>query len=101
MIVEPESGLTINICAVAGLAPIGTTLDMLDNFIKAPANASGLPVTLALPASASYSRHREMAVCTSVAATGAIIAMALALIALLSSLPKKHSSVITKQRRWQ
>jgi hypothetical protein len=62
MIVSPESGLTINIWAVAGLALIGFSLDMSDNFIKAPANASGLPVIPALPASASYSRDRDMAI---------------------------------------
>ena len=89
MIVPPESGLTINIWAVAGLALIGICLAMSDNFSKALANASGLPVTLALPASASYSRDRDMAICTNVAATGAIMATAMVLMALSLSFPKK------------
>lgn len=62
MTVPPERGLTMNIWAVDGLASMGFCLAAVDNFASAPANAKGFPDTLALPASASYSRDLDIAI---------------------------------------
>ena len=87
MIDPSDRGLTINIWAVEGLASMGFCLAALDSFAKALASASGLPESLALPASASYSLDLDMAIWMTVAAIGAIIAMAITLIVA----PDHHS----------
>ena len=90
MIDPPDNGLTMNICAVAGLASMGLTVADLESFARAPASASGFPDTLAAPASASYSLDLDMATWINVAATGAIMATAMVFIMPLSSLPPKN-----------
>ncbi len=58
----PRSGLTMNMCAVAGLALIGTRRDAVSSFLRALANHIGLPQSAAPLASASYSRERDIAI---------------------------------------
>src|SRR3990170_4332009 len=56
-----ENGLMMNMCAVAGLASSGTARDAASIFLSALTRPPGLPAIADPPASASYSREREMA----------------------------------------
>ena len=70
------SGLTMNICAVAGLrSAAGLSICCAAASMRSSAEAShsGRPQISAPPRSASYSRAREIAICTSIAASGARI----------------------------
>ena len=58
----PVNGLMMNMCAVAGEASIGMRLDQDSSFCSPPINGYGEPIYLALAASASYSRDREIAI---------------------------------------
>jgi len=60
--VEIDRGVTMNMCAVAGFASSGTACDATSSFLSALTSPSGLPAISAPPASASYSRDREIAV---------------------------------------
>ena len=51
----------MNMCAVAGLASIGTRRDAASIFRSASASPYGLPAICAPPASAANSRDREIA----------------------------------------
>ena len=68
---ETDQGLMMNMCAVAGLASSGTARDAASSLRSALTRPIGLPASAAPPASAAYSRDREMAVCMSMAARGA------------------------------
>ena len=52
----------MNMWAVAGLASSGTAFDAVSSFASALASPLGEPAIEAPPASASYSREREMAI---------------------------------------
>gem|GEM_PF-4151295 len=70
----PEKGLMMNMWAVAGEpAVIGTCWLHAAILRSALARANGLPEILAPVASAINSREREIAICMSVAAIGAMI----------------------------
>ena len=74
----PVKGLMMNMCAVEGEASMGIRLDQVSSFCRPPISGYGEPTYLALAASASYSREREMAIWISMAAMGARIIMAMA-----------------------
>ncbi len=57
----PENGLMMNMCAVAGLASSGTARDAASIFLSALISPFDPPAMCAPPASASYSREREIA----------------------------------------
>src|SRR5439155_21932825 len=73
---ESDSGLMMNMCAVAGLASSGTTCDAASSFLSALARPSGPPAIAAPPASASNSRDREIAAWINIAAIGARMSVA-------------------------
>ena len=56
-----DKGLMMNMCAVAGLASSGTARDAASIFLSALTRPCGLPAIADPPASASYSRDREIA----------------------------------------
>src|SRR6185436_9227421 len=71
---RPDRGLMMNRCAVAGLdsaALFGICAAPLEILASAEASDRGRPLIAAPMRSASYSREREMANCTSMAASGA------------------------------
>ncbi len=77
---SPDSGLMMNMCAVCGLcSAVLFTVMAWPPAILASAEAShiGLPQISAPSLSASYSREREIAICTMEAASGARIIMAM------------------------
>ena len=70
----PESGLTMNRCAAAGLcsaAALGMRWAALEILASAEASASGRPLISAPARSAEYSRVRLIAIWTIMAASGA------------------------------
>src|ERR1035438_10108854 len=74
----PVKGLMMNMWAVDGEASMGICLDQVSSFRRPPIRGYGEPTYLALAASASNSREREMAICINIAAMGARIIMAIA-----------------------
>ena len=69
----PVSGLTMNMCAVAGVASIGTSREIPEIFSRARARESGFPQNFAPDSSARYSRERDTAIWISIAPSGATI----------------------------
>src|SRR5690606_26551544 len=65
---DPENGATMNMCAVAGFASSGTRRAYASILRRALTRPSGEPTRRAAPASAAYSREREIANWMSIAA---------------------------------
>ena len=58
----PDKGFTVNICAVDGLACIGSFLEYRPSFSSARAKPSELPASCEPLESAKYSRERDIAI---------------------------------------
>lgn len=71
----PLRGFTIIMWPVVCEAAMGTRWLAEESFSRAFARPSPVPTKLAPEASALYSRVREMAICTIIAAMGAIMAV--------------------------